>query len=569
MDRIKVVNIIPNSLSGETNQDSEPNLAVNPNNTDEMAATAFTPNPGGGADSPIFISNDGGNTWSLAEVIAGTPVRDQTIRFDGSGNDLYGGILWGSGSLISAINFDILRIKTSDLFAASPPTMTRLATRTSDDQPYIQAATVPSGPDAGKDRIYIGSNDHAPSNIPATIDDSMDAAAASPTISTVRLESRTVNRDGFQTRPAVHNNGTVYAVFYAWVSGASSSDVVIVRDDNWGKGSTPFQAIVDSGDSKNGVRIVTGRNVPAFNTMGQQRIGGDLSIAVDPNNSSNVYVVWGDQNSGTYTLHMRKSTNGGATWPTTDLKSVSNATNPAVAITGSGRLGFLYQLNSGTYPNDRWQTKIELTTNDFATSPTTYTLADTPAESPSIVWNPYIGDYISMMAVGETFYGIFCANNTPDHANFPNGITFQRNADWTSHVLKDLHGNAVSVSIDPFFFSIGPSFKIIKELKPEIKEWKELWLEGKWRIPDKLVEPEKIIFEKLKDLVEGPKLDEKLDEVFQPGYLGDPEILRIIAQRIDAIEEEMSKGKSFITEEERPSVGEEPLKRARKKQAEK
>jgi len=179
VDKITVVNIIPNSLSGEANQDSEPNLAVNPNNTNEIAATAFTPNPGGGSDSPVFISNDGGNTWSLAEVIAGTPVRDQTIRFDWSGNQLYGGVLWGSGG-ISTINFDILRIKTTDLFSATPPTMTRLATRTSDDQPYVQAATVPTGPDTGKDRIYIGSNDHAPSNIPSTIDESLDAAAASP-----------------------------------------------------------------------------------------------------------------------------------------------------------------------------------------------------------------------------------------------------------------------------------------------------------------------------------------------------------------------------------------------------
>jgi hypothetical protein len=45
-DFISVVNMIPNLSSGETNQDSEPNLAVNPINTQEMAATAFTPSPG-------------------------------------------------------------------------------------------------------------------------------------------------------------------------------------------------------------------------------------------------------------------------------------------------------------------------------------------------------------------------------------------------------------------------------------------------------------------------------------------------------------------------------------------
>jgi hypothetical protein len=66
VDRLKVVNMIPIMSSGETNQDSEPNLAVNPVNSLQMAATAFTPSPNvGGANSPIFFSNDGGNTWSL------------------------------------------------------------------------------------------------------------------------------------------------------------------------------------------------------------------------------------------------------------------------------------------------------------------------------------------------------------------------------------------------------------------------------------------------------------------------------------------------------------------------
>ena len=65
MRSIKVVNIIPQSLSGETNQDSEPNIAVNPNNPLQIAASAFTPNPMGGANAPIYISTDGGNTRTL------------------------------------------------------------------------------------------------------------------------------------------------------------------------------------------------------------------------------------------------------------------------------------------------------------------------------------------------------------------------------------------------------------------------------------------------------------------------------------------------------------------------
>jgi len=73
-DFIRVVNMIPNNSSGETNQDSEPNLAVNPANAQEIAGTAFTPSPNlGSPNSPIFYSSDGGDTWVLKDFIAGTP----------------------------------------------------------------------------------------------------------------------------------------------------------------------------------------------------------------------------------------------------------------------------------------------------------------------------------------------------------------------------------------------------------------------------------------------------------------------------------------------------------------
>src|ERR1051325_975759 len=200
-DTITVVNMIPALSSGETNQDSEPNLAVNPANPLEMAATAFTPSPNiGSKNSPVFCSNDGGNTWSLKDIIAGTPVRDQTLRFATTGGMLYAGVLWGSGGNIALINFDILRTNNFTGLNA----MTLLARRKNDARPFVQAAAVPSGPAMGKDRVYVGSNDHAPANIPATIDQSLDAAAAAPTTQTLVIEGRTVVRDGFPTRPAHH-----------------------------------------------------------------------------------------------------------------------------------------------------------------------------------------------------------------------------------------------------------------------------------------------------------------------------------------------------------------------------
>ena len=60
----------------------------------------------------------------------------------------------------------------------------------------------------------------------------------------------------------MHTDGTVYAVFYGWraFSAASlvTSDIVVVRDDNWGKGATPFTALKDPSDNLAGRLVATG-----------------------------------------------------------------------------------------------------------------------------------------------------------------------------------------------------------------------------------------------------------------------------------------------------------------------
>ncbi len=450
-DVITVVNIIPKLSSAETNQDSEANLAVNPANPLEMVATTFTPSPSASpTNSPVFYSNDGGQTWALKDLIAGTPVLDQTMRFATTSGFLYGGVLWGSG-VYALMNFDILR--TNDFSGAT--TMTVLANRTNDDQPFIEAATVPSGPGAGQDRIYVGSNNHAPGNIPSIIDISLNAGAAAVTTSTITLENRSASRDWPQTRTAIHPNGTIYAVYYSDIS--PTWDVVVARDDNWGNSAPPFQALIDT-DTKPGIRLSTTVNLPSLPSglyIGQERVNGDLAIAVDPNNSAVVYVCWGDFQGGTYTVYVVKSTNSGANW-SAPIRTIDNATNTALAVNSKGRLGFLYQLVTGPSSNQKWQTTLELTTDDFA-SITSYVLANTPAGSPGKAYDPYLGDYLSMSAVDQSFYGIFTANNTPNFANFPNGVTYQRNADFTTKTLLDLSNNPVSVSIDPFVFKVVPA----------------------------------------------------------------------------------------------------------------
>jgi hypothetical protein len=58
--------------------------------------------------------------------------------------------------------------------------------------------------------------------------------------------------------------------------------------------------------------------------------------------------------------------------------------------------------------------------------------------------------------VGLTFCGVFCANNTPDPANFPSSVRYQRKANFATQTLLALDGiTPVPPSIDPFFFRVS------------------------------------------------------------------------------------------------------------------
>jgi hypothetical protein len=58
--------------------------------------------------------------------------------------------------------------------------------------------------------------------------------------------------------------------------------------------------------------------------------------------------------------------------------------------------------------------------------------------------------------VGRDFYGVFSTANTPDLANFPSGVVFQRKHDFNTRTLFDVDGvTPVGISIDPFFFKVS------------------------------------------------------------------------------------------------------------------
>lgn len=443
----RVVDMIPASLSGETAQDAEPFLAVLSGNAAIMAASAFTPNPAGPSSTtaPIFVSQDSGRTWALrATVPSDVTTADMTEAFDGGGGDLYAGILSVSGDLL------LDELKTGDVLSLTP--MSVQASRANVDQPFIRATTVGTA-----DRVYIGMNDFdAPSGRTATVDVSQNGGA---TYTSARLETRTTaDQDGPSIRPGLTADRTVYAAYFGWRSfdgNVATSDVVVVRDDSGAAGSNKFRSLVDPGDGLPGRIVAHNVTIPWTNapTLGQERIGSTLTLAADPNHSEVVYVAWADRvgSGDIYTIHLRRSTDRGVTW-SGDIRTVINATNASLAVADNGTVGFLYQQVSGSGATSRWVTHLERSKDGFVTN-SDLVLATVPANTPTVDFLPYLGDYTGLVALGGELRGVFSANNTPDSTSFPQGVVYQRSVDFANHRLLS-GGATVAVSIDPFYFSV-------------------------------------------------------------------------------------------------------------------
>ena len=463
---ITVVNMVPNALSNETGQDSEPNLGVNPNNPLQIIGTAFTTNPTGATvTAPVYISQDGGNTWVLNNIVPSLNGNTGDITVGLSRNNiLYAGILTGGYLNPADVNETQMQIFRSNNYLAAVA-MNQLLVRTDEDQPYVEVITPLGGALVNNDHMYIGHNDfNAANNRTASLEQSLNAATAPApaNLNTIRLEVRNpFNQDGPPIRTSTHPNGTVYAIFYMRTNSAGSTrtgNVVVVRDDNWGQGVPSYNDLLDPGDGLAGIRVATGINWTwSGPTMGQERLGDRASIAVDPGNSQTVYIAYIDLAAGAVAgstqLHVRRSIDSGANW-SADLLTINNVICPQLAVNIRGDAGILYQQLTGVAPNQQWTTHFRQT-NNGGINWNDNILCQTPSNTPARAFSPYLGDYAGLKTVGKDFFGVFSANNSPNNANFPNRVVYQRNANFVTNNLRNLANTAnVNVSIDPFFFEI-------------------------------------------------------------------------------------------------------------------
>src|SRR5262245_61508819 len=457
---LRIVDLIPESDSREVDQNSEPSIAVNPVDPRQLFAGAFifpTPN------TPYLPSSDTVTTSSIYGAIAH---NDKSIAWKAD----------GSGVLVAVDFNDDLDTYSATVSATVPSSgfgapINHYVGSHDNDQPWIR-----TGP---SNHVYLGFNDDgASAGKEASVNVSTDGGSSYTTVTLDRVAH--LNGDSPAVRIAV-NGSRVYAIFNRYGSVVesdangerSNSEIVVVRSDNGG--ADDFKVLGTSGNG-NAVTIATPISIFTDDenthlTLGQERIGSDIAIAVDPNNANHVVVVYGDapgaNDAGIAQLVVRESTDGGATWSQEKYRtplSIRSAL-PGLAILPNGAIGLLYA--SYDPATNVLSQHLLTTTDDFATTKD-ITLASQTNSLPTVNGaDPYIGDFFDLTSRGNTFYGIFSASNADDGTNalFKN-VTFNRDFIGTPGTsifrLTDATGNAIPFSIDSFFFSypvlIAPAF---------------------------------------------------------------------------------------------------------------
>jgi hypothetical protein len=451
---INVIDVIPNAASAETGQNSEPSLAVDPINPNMMISGTFSSTPSGNdLSSPYWISTNGGTSWSGFGAL---PASDKTIAWRQDG-------VAALTTTLNVVSFPpptlVDKLTTFQSGATNFGAAINTSANQSVDQPWIR--TGPGGQTyvafngfnaanaGGKTAtIEVSSNNGANFSTPVVLgtvspaggQDARRCARPSSAARSMRRSPGGVPRNGCR-----HPEHRLYR-----------SNVVVAKSTNAG---ASFAAGVTAANT-NGYFSNT-NNTPL--TLGQERTGSDIAIAVDPNNANRVVVAYGSAGttptSGTLQLHVVESTDGGTTWTNkfTTSSSVRSAL-PGLTITTDGQIGLLYASFDPSANNPRPLSQHLVTTSDDFATTTDSVLGTETNATPLLDFNPYLGDFYDLTSVGNTMYGIFSASNDDNGilASYASA-TFQRDFIGTpntaSFQLKDLSNNNVGLSIDPFVFS--------------------------------------------------------------------------------------------------------------------
>jgi hypothetical protein len=418
-----VSNTDPNLVNSDVYGDSEPSLAINAANTNQLASFSFSNGWGTTAPAPIWISTNGGSTWTKSFTwppptgvsAVGCPC-DVTLDYDRS-NRLFGGVLNESttGDLYAADTTDPATVGAWSWYAPGGVAQKADLFNSGNedaDQPWLRMNRDPTT--ASQDNTYVGYDDFTPS--PQTIRITSAHGTAPPQFD---VDANPGVQGGFGTNPgtrlaADHSNGTMYVVWqYATGQAADLSYRTICYALNRSTdGGTTWTLNGHSG----GICVATANSTqptPKFGTV-NALLGGVDAISVDPTNGD-VYVVYGARDGATLNnrLAIRRMTpdgSGGLTiGPEHFVTGQVQAALPSVAVASNGTIGVLYDTYEGMNGSGFPVFTAHLTqSTDHGTTFSDVPLVSfaSPAKDNGDSRQRILGDYQQLRSVGNTFYGV-------------------------------------------------------------------------------------------------------------------------------------------------------------------
>jgi hypothetical protein len=382
--------------------DTEPSIAVNPQDRRQIAVVAFSENWNAATGAPVWKSDDRGGTWrKVFQIVEPSPGTfgpgDQKIDFDAQGR-LYIVELGVGGALE---NYVYRQGGAAD----DPLTPGAIF---GDDQPHLAVDAHKSSPRKGT--LYSPWLDFSLGLQRSTVMWSTDQGVTANNVG-AGDNSAFSNRT---TRIAVAPDGRAYIVYKVRQgtagapAGFENAEFRVNRSDDGGA--------TWAGLGATGVTIHAGAVQTWFtNTFGNSAKGkvararsSDAWIAVDPGNGD-VYVTYVSRDaSGFGQIYVARSVDDGATWTSSRVTDgTHHSAYPEVAVTKRGIVGVLYIDFDDAGPATLFRHRFARSFNRGGSysDRILQTMDPTPLANAAsgFLW----GDYEGLTAARNTFYGVF------------------------------------------------------------------------------------------------------------------------------------------------------------------
>jgi hypothetical protein len=400
--------IATDALDPSNLADTEPSIAVNPHNTDEIAVVTFSENWSAATGAPVWKTSDRGATWRkvfqvVQPGVGQTGPGDQKIDFDVNGN-IYVAEL-GSGGVITDFVFRQSAGPDAPLAPGAPY---------GNDQPHLSVDRYSSSPNLG--RLYSPWLDFGQPLERSTVAWSSNQGIAMNSVgagNNASFPNRT-------TRVAIAPNGKVYIVYKiregtgGAPSGFENVHFTVNRSDD---GGASWSGLGATGVSVHGVPQVQTYMTMSFGNLAKGKVArarsSDAWIASSPE-TGDVYVAHVERDaSGFAQIYVARSTDEGLTWSSNRVTDgTHNSAYPEIAVTKRDVVGVLYIDYDDSGSATLFRHHLARSFNDGVNweDHTLQSMDPGPLSNAAsgFLW----GDYEGLTAAKNTFYGVYTGESS-------------------------------------------------------------------------------------------------------------------------------------------------------------